>query len=479
MSFLSAWWLAALIPWGVLAIWLLTGRHERTAVPFLDLWRAGQAPPPKAVRAIHAPPVPVVLILLSALVAIVAAARPSLNVIHSTPSQKLVFVIDRGFSASASPDWPGQIVRTSATISDRFPQAPIERVQIPDSMPTLIDTRHLLPPVIQQSLLDPSAIIVAFTDQTIDIDHPRFIQVAPESRGSNIGIVAAAAATSPRAQVMVRIRSDSPQTNGELKVANVQRSIQLPASGEQKNYFIDLDRLDSVIPIHLHPADDLAADNIIELVRTSVRPRLIPETDLPAEILRVTDSYSRLRPAADGSSPIHITSRQDFAPGIHAIQIARTTRQSSGAVRVESHPIASNVNWQDIAQSPIRIADAPGAGWRAIGWTGEAPIVAIREDPVRQVWIGFESDSFPRSADFVVFWTNVFDWIAGQGERFETRGILAQPILTPPQTDWEAKLRTLPPTLRPGREIAGILALAALVAIFMAALFPGVAKIAR
>src|SRR5207249_962585 len=44
------------------------------------------------------------------------------------------------------------------------------------------------------------------------------------------------------------------------------------------------------------------------------------------------------------------------------------------------------------------------------------------ERPARQVWVGFDSQSWPRSKDFVVFWTNVLDWLGegGSGYSWQT-----------------------------------------------------------
>jgi hypothetical protein len=39
--------------------------------------------------------------------------------------------------------------------------------------------------------------------------------------------------------------------------------------------------------------------------------------------------------------------------------------------------------------------------------------VAVREQPARQVWIGFDSPEWARRPEYVVFWANVFDWLAG------------------------------------------------------------------
>jgi hypothetical protein len=45
--------------------------------------------------------------------------------------------------------------------------------------------------------------------------------------------------------------------------------------------------------------------------------------------------------------------------------------------------------------------------------SGERALVSVREQPARQIWIGFNSPTFARSADFVIFWTDVFDWLGG------------------------------------------------------------------
>jgi hypothetical protein len=42
---------------------------------------------------------------------------------------------------------------------------------------------------------------------------------------------------------------------------------------------------------------------------------------------------------------------------------------------------------------------------------GDSVLVAAREQPVREVWVGFQSGDFPRHADFVLFWSNVFNWL--------------------------------------------------------------------
>jgi hypothetical protein len=44
--------------------------------------------------------------------------------------------------------------------------------------------------------------------------------------------------------------------------------------------------------------------------------------------------------------------------------------------------------------------------------------VAVRDEPIRIVWVGFDADAFGRSTAFVVFWANVLNWAGEGGERF-------------------------------------------------------------
>jgi hypothetical protein len=49
MYFTSPIWLALLVPWAGVSVWLLWGRRDRTNVPFLKLWR-GPVESPRAQR---------------------------------------------------------------------------------------------------------------------------------------------------------------------------------------------------------------------------------------------------------------------------------------------------------------------------------------------------------------------------------------------------------------------------------------------
>ena len=91
--------------------------------------------------------------------------------------------------------------------------------------------------------------------------------------------------------------------------------------------------------------------------------------------------------------------------------------------------------------------------------------VAVRESPVRQVWIGFTLIRILRTSDFVVFWTNVFDWI-GQAQdgwqyAFQGGGAASVPASNPANEQRDRKTRDMTYSLQ----------VAAIELILMAALF--------
>src|SRR5581483_2839049 len=99
MTFAAPVWLLGLLPWGMLAVWLLWGRRTKTAVPFLDLWR-GPVKGPRAKRSLQLPSAAVVLLILAILVSILAAAGPTLPSGHpAIPTPTII--IDRGMTMSA------------------------------------------------------------------------------------------------------------------------------------------------------------------------------------------------------------------------------------------------------------------------------------------------------------------------------------------------------------------------------------------
>src|SRR5207237_5242804 len=93
-----------------------------------------------------------------------------------------------------------------------------------------------------------------------------------------------------------------------------------------------------------------------------------------------------------------------------------------GAFEVRPHPITRETRWN--FHDPVRLAAVPpGAQWTPVVTVGGRVAAAVRETPARQVWVGLESDEWPRSPDYVVFWGNVFDWLGGGETRFVSHPI--------------------------------------------------------
>src|SRR5438128_2615151 len=99
MTFAAPMFLLGLVPWAAVAVWLLLGQRQTSAVPFLDLWQATPDAPPRARRHVHLPPLAILAALAAMLLAICAAARP---VWRSTRAGRMVTVVlDRGVTMSS------------------------------------------------------------------------------------------------------------------------------------------------------------------------------------------------------------------------------------------------------------------------------------------------------------------------------------------------------------------------------------------
>src|SRR5207249_6533909 len=69
--------------------------------------------------------------------------------------------------------------------------------------------------------------------------------------------------------------------------------------------------------------------------------------------------------------------------------------------------------------------------------------IAVREAPARQIWMGLSTQKLATSPEFVILWTNIFDWVGGGGEEFvaQTTGQLG--------SEW-SPIESQPPGLKPG-----------------------------
>ncbi len=422
-------WLLALIPWAGLAIWMLWGRRARIGVPFLALWRNGDARPSTR-RAVQAPPLAIVLLLLAILFAIVAATSPVLS--SGKPDQSVTVLVDRGISMSARDGKAYRYERAAALLATHA-SGPVRVIAVPsrDVQPTdaagLVGAVQSLPPTAVDTSADIAQgamrllattdhPVIVLTDQAIANTDPRLVVVAPPAGQTNAGITHVAARDKPAAQVMVRVHADSPSkvtvvisTDGR----RVERTVDAPTTA-----LIDMPRLGKTIEVALARGDALTADDRAWLVRETDWPRVEPIATLGAELVRMVEAYGKLRAPGDGGRVVSITDAVDAVSNTanEAVILAPATAAGSGAVSVVDHPVTAHMDWDEVLTG-ARLGDAAPAGFTPVVSLGDSVAVAVRDTP-RQVWIAMDAPALARRADYVVFWTNTFDWLGQGGDTF-------------------------------------------------------------
>jgi hypothetical protein len=430
MLFATPIWLLALIPWAALATWMLWGRREQVGVPFLALWHAADARPTTR-RAARPPPLPIVLLLLATLLAILAAGSPTLSA-PATPA--ITVILDRGITMSARDGDAYRYVRAAREVADAIERSGIIFVQpVPgteqitdrqrlsavaeSAPPTALDTAGDVKQAVLRALSVRNGLVVVVTDQPLGLDDPRVVIVSPVPVPPNIGIAHVAARELPRGQVMVRLHADASRKVVVVVTSDGQRAEQtVDAPGTA---FIDMLRLGKTIEVSLATNDALTADDRAWLVRETGWPRIEPIATLPAELTRVVDAYRKLRPSREDARVVSIVHAANG--GGEAVILAPATSAAAGAVHIVDHPVIANVVWAEVLRE-ARVGDAPPAGFAPVVAIGNRAVVAVREDP-RQVWVAVDAPTFAQRADYVIFWTNVFDWLGQGGDAFVARPV--------------------------------------------------------
>lgn len=445
MEWLSPIWMLALVPWAAVALWLFQGRRPPVGIPYLRLWH-GPVPLRHPRRKLHTIPFAVAMALLSTLFAVLASARPAIRGLRSSDSTPLVIVVDRGLSMSAQNDGRTRYEAAARAmvraVNSREASRPVELVPVPGEQsirttladcaeriaalaPTARDTNRSIRELVNARLGQSGESVLVITDQPVPRGE-RVIQIPPEAPVEDVAIVTLAARDQPTPQVMVRVRNQSSLTTCTLDLSTdpetIKRSIDLPPRGGTRDYFFNPPRIGPLISARIMPQDDVPADDQAWLVREGSSPRVEVRTPIPAELRRVIGAYQQSRPAADDSARLlvvdHAADLPLDAPGVLIGHPARDA--PPGAAQVVPKPVTAHVDW-DHLPSPIRVGGEPPAGWAPIVKLGGRPAVAIAPEPARQVWVGFDAPNWPTTPDFVVFWTNVFDWAGGAGRTWLAR----------------------------------------------------------
>jgi hypothetical protein len=422
--------LLLLLPWVGVTIWLLWGRRHTRAVPFLNLWPSDQ-PVRRARRRVQLPPMALGLALLAMLLAIVSSAGPIVRTRGARDAGTITLILDRGITMSAD-HRRQQVLDQAAEALRLLGPGPLDFVPVPDGrvhrtdrrawlataekLPgTWLDTHDAVALAIRQAIDRGDGPVLVLTDHSINSTQ-RTIQIAPSTALANVGIVHLAARAAPRAQVMVTLRNQSDLSRASLQIISgdktIARAIDLPADGQVQDYFFDLPAMGETVTAQLQVRDDLPADNVAYLARRSAWPVIEIRTSVPPEVRRAIEAYSRARPSSEGAAHVSVVSSIDQ---VRSDEPAVVVAEVSGPIlpqispSVISHPVTRDVDWASL--SNVMLAPHPPGGWNEILKLDNRAAVAVRPQPARQVWIGFQSQDFARSSDFPVFWTNVVDWV--------------------------------------------------------------------
>jgi hypothetical protein len=442
MPWLSPIWLLALVPWLGLSAWLFWGQRRRVRVPFLELWKV---PATLAVRRseprIQVPAIGVLLALAGLLLASLAMARPSVFRIGMPVNAAFTLIVDHGITMSArSQDktrFQEAFDRLKTSLGHKFDNAwvdlapvpgdGVQRVRLRDAADqiahlaaTALDTRDAVRDETARRTAKSERPVVVLSDCQLADDKASVIELGPMTPVHDVAIALVAARATPTPQVMVRLRNQSPLQSAQLLVssgdAKSQQQVRLPARGQTADYFVSLPHLAQTIEATLEVDDDQPADNRAWLVRQRSWPRVVIRASLVPELQRVVEIYQKTRPPADDSSLLQITTEVSETPSAGpAIIVPRADSELSitAPFEVTEHPVTEHVNWSTLS-GKIRAAGKPPDGWIPLLRSGPTVLLAARPDPPRQLWVGFDSTQWPRTPDFVIFWTGAIDW-AGQG----------------------------------------------------------------
>ncbi len=374
---------------------------------------------------------PVALLLMAALLAIFAAAQPGVR-FSAVVSEDLSIVLDRGASMALPSLQPyrGVLQRCADRVGAMSAKVRVTLVPVPGQAvvsngeqwlaianalpPTVIRTR--LDQAIDNQLRTTHGPVLVLSDQKLSEVDPRVIQIVPQPAEDGVAITLLSARSTPKPQAMVRIENHSDRRSVRLVVTcgseSVTRVEPLPPRGQSVDLFIDLQQLRDSVTAQL-PGETGPWSTAFAAQRgTGIRMDV--DADLDAAIRKMSAVYSAHRPVAVDAPWVRVTNRplSDQQSGIW-IQTG-TAEGLAGSPTVVADDLTRNVSSWPAAGS----ATMP-AGFSPIVSTPRGVVVAMRDQPRRAVWVNAQILDWEKTPDFVVFFANAFDWLAGDELRFE------------------------------------------------------------
>jgi hypothetical protein len=437
MFFAAPWWLMGLLPWAGVVLWLLRGQRDRVAVPFLPLWH-GQAPLRSQRRAIVPPSLALAAALLAMLLAIVAAARPTL---FWGQGGHVVIIADRGLTMSMqSTDGKSRLSAAAELADSALNDAghpSVDLQVVPAATPGRGDWLEQVRAVSPTAVLDPPSIaraaraalrdsggpVVVVSDQAIGLADDRLVQIAPPSPPLNVGIDLLSVRQTPRVQMMVRLVNQSPLQQARLIARGgkwqITQHVALPPAGQSRNYFMDLPAAWQLVEAQVSADDGEAPNHTAWAVRQRAWPRVEAGSPLTPPLQRMIQVYNRDRPESAQSKTVTVvdasTPPPTDLPAAIVADAGPTALEKTEPLQIAPTPLdLEDVDWAKVLEGAT-VAAPPVGDWTPLVSVDATVLVAARSGPPREVWVGFTSSQFPRLTDFVVFWKDVLDWL-GEGQ---------------------------------------------------------------
>jgi hypothetical protein len=438
MFFSSPLWLLALIPWTALVIWMFRGQSSRVSVPFINLWR-GDLNVATARRSLVPPSFPVIVILLALVLAIFVAAGPRIR--SRLTVQPITIIVDRGLTMMPESRSASILQRANRELLNAFSSlSPVSLISIPGGQLLRTDLSDWLsqaldlPQVpiatdqeIQQAIRNAQAgtLVVAITDKAIEQAGQNFIQFAPDPIKNNVGIVSVGARQGTSSELMVRIRNDSDFTKITLRVSSgplvINREITLPPRGEQQNFFFPTATLGPTVEVSILDPDDFPLDNIAWLARERSFPKITTTSNVNPEVQRVIKAFQKSHPPEANSQTLLIASANSPEPTADVTIASSLEPVPQSTIDITTHAITANLTVTSL--SKLSAAASAPKDWLPLLRAGGRTLLAIRDTPRRQVWIGFTADNFAATADFVVLWTNILNWLSNSSDEYTSNPI--------------------------------------------------------
>jgi len=296
--------------------------------------------------------------------------------------------------------------------------------------PTACDTGRALSDVIAARATGDKTVIVV-TDQ--DVADRRVTRLWPEEAVQDVGITRISVREVPSTQAMVELRNQSSRAKASVRVSSgavqQEREVDLPASPGARAYFFDLQSVTDVVGVQILGADGNTANDLAWAVREKAFPRIEARSSLSPSVSRIVEAYGKARPGGDSARVLVVNDASVLPSTEKGAIVLPAEVPSQDAVLASDHEITRHVNFQSISHLK-RTAAPPPEGWTPVVTAGPNVLVAIKPSEPRQVWIGFDADGWESTTDFVILWTNVFDFLGAT----KSAGFVCHPL-----ADWTAE----------------------------------------